>query len=574
MIRRLKSSVLFKTSQRRTKPFRRFLRKFQNDWSTDFSAMLAYNLLIALLPIAVGLFGISGLILRNYPDLENSVKDKIIHLFPIDNTTQAGIEQVNTNRLNASIFWSRIIFREKVQVVDLAFSQLSNDAGFLLSLGIVFALFGASRLVIAIDKCLTIIYRLPEREFLHQNLLAIGMIFLLILMIPLMIVCSSAPSALMSVIPGGGGRLGTFLAGMIFSSSIGFLLFETIYWFIPNKKMTFRVTWCGSLVAALTLQLFMICFPLYVGRFMGNYAGQRNQTIIRPSRWHKNFSCCLGQIGFAVILLLFFYYFATILILGAQINSFFFEDYRPFSVGLGSYVNKVYTEYGPGPRDRYLNENDLEQEQSLAFNTNDESNEETIDRWGSSNDESTRTLSFLISVKNKSMKTMNWLWLSHRSLVCLTSQWKRMKRSSVVSVRCVCWQQTEWRISSDLTHRFTLFRRENSVNQSQWKTKIFLFSRDRPTAMNRQPIDHEIDAQLDAERDRRSESDDNQHSDNELEQNSVYLSCPVDELPVDEADLRRSNEFTDLNSFRQSGRARSSKFDRLDLSTSSFVSFS
>jgi len=121
---------------------------------------------------------------------------------------------------------------------------------------------------------MTIVYRLPERAFLKQNLLAIGMIFLFLIIIPIMIVASSAPTALLSVIPGGGGKFGTYLAGLICSLLIAFLFFEIIYWFVPNKKMTFKVTWCGALVAACTLELFIISFPLYVRNFMNNYAGK------------------------------------------------------------------------------------------------------------------------------------------------------------------------------------------------------------------------------------------------------------------------------------------------------------
>ena len=163
--------------------------------------------------------------------------------------------------------------------MNLAFNQLSKDAGLILALGIVFALFGASRLFIAIDKCMTIVYRLPERTFLRQNILAIGMIFLFILVIPLMLAASSAPSALINVIPGGGGQFGTFVAGMLFSMLTAFLFFETIYWFVPNKKMSFKVTWCGALVAAFTLEIFIILFPLYVRRFMGNYAGKLSRSL-------------------------------------------------------------------------------------------------------------------------------------------------------------------------------------------------------------------------------------------------------------------------------------------------------
>ncbi len=55
-----------------------------------------------------------------------------------------------------------------------------------------------------------------------------------------------------------------------------------------------------------------------------------------------------GQIGFAVILLLFLYYFATILILGAQINAFFFDDYQPLVDGLGTYLSQMHEEHGVG----------------------------------------------------------------------------------------------------------------------------------------------------------------------------------------------------------------------------------
>ncbi|CAF0974785.1 unnamed protein product [Adineta steineri] len=320
MIDNLKSTTAFQQSQRKTKPYRRFLRKFLNDWSLNFAAMLAYNLLIALLPIAVAIFGILGLVLKNHPDAQNDVKNKIINSFPNDNTTQTGIKQV----------------------VDLAFDQLSKDAGGLVAIGIVLAIFGSSRLFIAIDKCMNIVYRVPERPFIRENVLAVGMLFFFILMIPLMIAASSAPAVLLSIIPGGGGRFGTYLAGILVSLLVAFILFEAIYWFIPNKKMSFKTTWCGALVSACTLELFIILFPLYVRKFMGNYA---------------------GQIGFAVILLLFFYYFATILILGAQINAFFYDDYQPLFEGLGTYISHMHDEHGANSPKKPLYDKDSELQQ-------------------------------------------------------------------------------------------------------------------------------------------------------------------------------------------------------------------
>ena len=61
-----------------------------------------------------------------------------------------------------------------------------------------------------------------------------------------------------------------------------------------------------------------------------------------------------GQIGFAVILLLFLYYFATILMLGAEINAFFYDNYQPFADGLGTYISQMHDEHGVGNRDKPL----------------------------------------------------------------------------------------------------------------------------------------------------------------------------------------------------------------------------
>ncbi|CAF4067190.1 unnamed protein product [Rotaria magnacalcarata] len=313
MVNKIKSSTVLERAQQVTQPARHFLRKFLNDWSFNFAAMLAFNLLIALLPIAVALFGILGLVLRNNSGAQQEIKDTIVNSLSTDNTTQVGIKQI----------------------VDLAFDQLSQEAGGVLVIGIIFAIFGSSRLFIAIDNCMSIIYRLPERSFLRENMLAFGMLFVFITLIPIMLAISSAPSVLTYILPGAAGRFGAFIAGIFFSSIAAFILFEIMYWLIPNKKMSFKVTWCGALVSACTLELFIILFPLYVRRFMGNYA---------------------GQIGFAIILLLFFYYFATIIILGAQINAFFFDHYQPLIDGLGTYLSQMHDNVPSLPS---INDNDL-----------------------------------------------------------------------------------------------------------------------------------------------------------------------------------------------------------------------
>ncbi|UJR24819.1 hypothetical protein I4U23_006194 [Adineta vaga] len=329
MFNRLRSTAFYRGGQRHSKPIRHFFRKFMNDWSLDFAGMLAYNLLVAVLPMAVALFGILGLVLNNYPDARQDIQNKIINSFTTDNMTRSGIEQI----------------------VNLAFNQLSNDAGLILAIGIIFALIGSSRLFITIDQCMTIIYRLPERTLLRQNMLAFGMLFLFLFLIPVMLALSSAPTALLRIISDGRGQFGTYVAGIVFSTIVAFILFEVIYLLVPNKKMSFKITWCGALVAAGTLEIFIILFPLYVTQFMDNYA---------------------GQIGFVVILILFFYYFATILILGAQINAYCFENYQPLSDSLGTYLSQMNGDHGVGDPHQPLceTESDIQQQPFPSTNEN------------------------------------------------------------------------------------------------------------------------------------------------------------------------------------------------------------
>lgn len=291
---------LFQYAKKETTPFRLFVQKFRHDWSLVFAGMLAFNLLIAILPMAITLFGILGLVLGNHPDLRNRIKNHIVSAFPPK--ANDGLREI----------------------INMAFKQLYHDAGIILAFGILFAIIGSSRLFVAIDRCLTIIYRVEERPFMKKYLLAIGMLFLFLILIPLMMGASSAPSLLLDVIPTAGRRFGLYIAGLLLSLFFTFLLFEIIYLIVPNKKMTFKNTWCGAIVAAGALQLFMILFPLYVKKAMASYT---------------------GQIGFVIILLLFLFYAATILILGAQINAFFFENIQPLPVPLGSFVSPLAHEF-------------------------------------------------------------------------------------------------------------------------------------------------------------------------------------------------------------------------------------
>ncbi|CAF0803197.1 unnamed protein product [Adineta ricciae] len=286
---------LFQAVKTETKPYRLFFQKLKHDWSFVFASMLAFNFLIALLPMAMIFFGISALILGNNSHLQNHWKNMIINAFPPK--ANEGLREI----------------------INMAFVKLYQDAGIILTFGILFAILGCLRLFVAIDRSLTIIYRLEERTFVKKYLLAIKMLLLFLILIPLMIVASSMPSILLHKIANVAGRFGTYVLGIITSFAITFLLFEVIYLLIPNRKMTFEHTWRGAILVSGALQLFMILFPLYVRNCLTSYT---------------------GQIGFAIILILFLFYFAILLLLGAQINAFVYEHIQPLPVPLGTFLNQ------------------------------------------------------------------------------------------------------------------------------------------------------------------------------------------------------------------------------------------
>ncbi len=272
----------------------RFYTKINYDWVFNFAGLLAYNLLLSIFPLVVAILSITGLVLGS--TLNASIMTNMQHVLP--STVSSS---VITNVLH----------------------QLNKNAGILGLLAVILAIFFGSRLFIVIETCLDVMYHLRPRNFLRQNIMAILMLFLFIILIPIMIFASSGPSLVLGLlqqtplhnVPGLaiavslGGPLGGFIAA--------FILFEAIYIAIPNQQISFKHSWLGALIAAIALEVFLVLFPYYIRYSLSGY---------------------VGQVGFAVILLVFFYYFALILLLGAEFNAFFLAGIPPLPHDLAAFT--------------------------------------------------------------------------------------------------------------------------------------------------------------------------------------------------------------------------------------------
>jgi YihY family inner membrane protein len=300
-----RKAELIKGVQRDTRPIQRFINKFNNDWVMNFAGIMAYNLMLAIFPIAIALLGITGLILHNDPTLSENIITQASKI--------AGLGSL----------------------VKLAANQLSKDGGILVLIAILTAVFGGSRLFVTLEGILDILYRVRPRPIIRQNLIAVGMLILFIILITIMVVASAIPSLFSALLASPtlksipvvstitGGAVGPLLVGIV-SVAVGlifaFVLFESIYFIVPNQKISWRNSWKGAVTAAIMLEIFLTAFPFYTTHFLGGYA---------------------GQVGLIIILLVFFYYFAVILLLGAEVNAYFSEHVQPLPNDLVTFVSTM-----------------------------------------------------------------------------------------------------------------------------------------------------------------------------------------------------------------------------------------
>lgn len=287
--------------QKDIQPAASFINKILNDWVPNLAGVLAYNLVMLMVPIALALLALLGLFLGQ-SNIRTTVLRQITSVFP-------GL----SNSQNA---------------IALATTQLGQSSGILGILAVLLAIFFGSTLFVAIEGCLDIIYRVRPRPLVRQYLVAIAMFIVFIILIPVMVFASAAPSVLFSAlanlpvlksIPGGsfillslGGILGGFLAS--------FILFEVIYLVVPNQKILWKNSWRGAVAAAVLIEIVLAVFPFVTRLFFNTYA---------------------GPVGFAVILLLFFYIFAIVLLLGAEVNAYFFEKVRPIPNDLVTFLSTM-----------------------------------------------------------------------------------------------------------------------------------------------------------------------------------------------------------------------------------------
>jgi YihY family inner membrane protein len=264
---------------------RPWLRAFWNrayqENVTGLSAMVAYNLMLAVFPFALIVLFVFGQVLK-IEGVEASVLDDLQRLFPNTEATQL------TDILN------RIEDNSTTIGILAFFGSLWIGASF----------WGA------MDTAFCRIYHVECRGWVEQKRWAVGMLVVSVLFLAATIALPALEGLLISsaddlpLLPGIGGVENVLLLAL--ALAITFLLACAIYWLVPKGRLPWRGVWPGALFLTVTAGLANFVFPIYLREVSGiNEFG--------------------GAVGFLVIALIWFYLLSLVLLAGAVINALRYE---------------------------------------------------------------------------------------------------------------------------------------------------------------------------------------------------------------------------------------------------------
>jgi membrane protein len=253
---------------------RRTLAKFFADRGPHLAAMIAYFALLSLVPLIFLALALLGLFGR--ADEETYLVTELKHILP-----SASISQI-------------------VRVVN----QIQENAATLGLIGGVFLLWSSLSLFSVLESALNIVYGRPNRSFLHGKGIAIVvMLGSLVTLFAGLVMGTIGFELLHDAAPGVfGNRWVGYVLSLIVSMAAVFAFLVSIYYLLPNEKVTFREVLPGAVLGSVLLQVSFQALPLYVA------ISQREEVLT------------LRALGAPVILLIWLYVMANVIVFGAEVN--------------------------------------------------------------------------------------------------------------------------------------------------------------------------------------------------------------------------------------------------------------
>jgi len=258
----------------------RVVRKFADHGGPNQAVIIAWNSLTAVLPIALALAAIVGLVLNQAGVSPQNVAERLSSLLPTDlGTRQAMIEGINSLQQQTGLY------------------ALLALGGFIWT---------GSGLFGAMDWVFAVVYETPIRPFVRQKLMALLMMAVFVVL-TLIAVVTSALLPLLNQIPGlpfslTEGNNG-FVVQAIIGVVAGFVLYFVIYTVVPNRRQRPSRVLPAALFGGFTFELLTLVWPVYI---------RLTQTGL--NRFGSQFALLF-------VLLTFFYFLGLITVLGADMNA-------------------------------------------------------------------------------------------------------------------------------------------------------------------------------------------------------------------------------------------------------------
>ncbi len=245
---------------------------------TGLSAMVAYNLMLAVFPFALLVLFLFGQVLK-IEGVEAGVLDDLQRLFPNaeQNTLTDVLTRIEDNSTTIGI------------------------AAFFGSIWIGASFWGA------MDTAFCRIYHVECRGWVEQKRFSFTMLLVVLLFIAASIVLPTMEATLVSStdrLPFGLSNIKAIDTILLLSAAllVTFALLCVIFWAVPKGHMPWRAVWPGALFVTITTGIANWAFPFYLA------------NVSDISRFGST-------LGFVLITLLWFYALSLALLAGAVINS-------------------------------------------------------------------------------------------------------------------------------------------------------------------------------------------------------------------------------------------------------------
>jgi YihY family inner membrane protein len=270
-------------SPRHSAPWlRAFWNRAYRENVTGLSAMVAYNLMLAVFPFALLVLFVFGQVLKIH-GVESSVLADLQRLFP------------DTEQTTLTDVLSRIEDN----------STTIGIAAFAGSLWIGASFWGA------MDTAFCRIYHVECRGWVEQKRFSFAMLVVVLLFIAASIFVPTLESAVVSStdrLPLGLSDIKALDTALLLGAAllVTFGICCVIFWAVPKGHMPWRAVWPGALFVTFGAGLANWLFPIYLS------------NVSSLSRFGST-------LGFILIALLWFYVLSLALMVGAVINSLRFE---------------------------------------------------------------------------------------------------------------------------------------------------------------------------------------------------------------------------------------------------------